>query len=323
MKLVKLTLICLIMALGALMVFDSRLFSREVFSIFQDRIYSAEGQKKAEDFDPESEIFNFPKNDNKEFFKSLEDLSICRKKDVRKFIYLYLTGGREYIRGGIENASFYLPLIEEVFRRHNDLPRELMLLPLLESGFNPRAVSRSKAMGLWQFIKSTGNIMGLKDNRWVDERRDVEKSTGAALQHLRNLYSLYNNWELALAAYNGGAGYISRAMKKTGAKTFWELQKSGVLRDETSEYVSRFAALVIIYQNQKLFGLHREIRTRPLPETLTITAPRPVDINALSRRTGTPVELIRKLNPELKTRFTPDNDRDYTLRLPRKVVSKG
>jgi membrane-bound lytic murein transglycosylase D len=193
---------------------------------------------------------------------------------------------------------------------------DISLLPLLESGFNPYAVSKSRAAGLWQFIRGTSVKFGLKTDRWIDERRDIEKSTQAAINHLKNLYTIFNNWELTLAAYNGGAGHVKRSMQKTGKSNFWELRKTDSLSKETNEYVARFAALLIIYKNQEVFDLHDELNLIEHPETEKIVLEYPVNINHISKISGTSIGVLRELNPQLKRNLTPPYYKQYTLRLP-------
>ncbi|HPJ38706.1 MAG TPA: lytic transglycosylase domain-containing protein [Spirochaetota bacterium] len=316
MKFVKLTAVFSAIAVAATLIFDSTIFSRELFSIFQDRVYTDRGIETVENFDPDGNILFLPSLKNKKFFASIEDLSVCRRKEVRKYIYIYLTRGRDYVKRSIQKSEFYLSIINEIFARHSDVPPELALLPLLESGFNPRAVSRSSAVGLWQFMRGTSEMLDLRTDHWIDERRDIEKSTEAAIRHLKALYSTFNSWELALAAYNGGAGHVGRAMKRTGAKTFWELMESGALRTETSEYVPRFAALLIIYQNQELLQLKDELEMPALPRTDTVRLTSPANIINISKLSGTSLAMLKLLNPELNRNQTPPYYRNYTLRLP-------
>ncbi len=206
--------------------------------------------------------------------------------------------------------------VDNVFRAGNNLPEDLKLLPLLESGFNPRAVSKSNAVGLWQFLSNTSKHLGLRINRWVDERRDIEKSTRAAVRHLSNLYRKFNSWPLALAAYNGGGGYVQRALKRTGASNIWELIDSGELREETSQYLPKFIALTVIYKNRELFGISDEIPhdEKAVPGTYLLDYP--VTLRHISRFAGITERRIRELNPQLKLDMTPPSMRNYSIRVP-------
>lgn len=316
MKFVKLTAVFSAIAVAATLIFDSNIFSRDLFAIFQDRVYTDQGIETVENFDPDENVLFLPSLKNKKFFESIDDLSVCRRKEVRKYIYIYLTRGRDYVKRSIQKSEFYLSIIDEIFARHSDIPPELALLPLLESGFNPRAVSRSSAVGLWQFMRGTSEMLNLRTDNWIDERRDIEKSTEAAIRHLKSLYGIFNSWELALAAYNGGAGHVSRAMKRTGATTFWDLMKLGALRTETSEYVPRFAALLIIYKNQELLQLKDELEMPALPRTDTVRLTGPANMINISKLSGTSLAMLKLLNPQLNSNETPPYYRNYTLRLP-------
>ena len=302
--------------------FNRDLFSWGLFNFFTDTDFSDEGLEKVADFDPDRDILYLPELGNKGFFESIDDLSICRRKDVRKFIYIYLTRGREFTIRGIERRLLYRDIVDSVFGKNPDIPADLACLPLLESGYNPYAVSRSKAVGLWQFVSNTSNPLGLKNNMWVDDRRDLEKSTEAAIRHLRGLYNTFGSWDLALAAYNGGGGHVRRSMNRTNTPDFWNLQKSGALRTETSEYVPRFAALLLIYKNQKLFGISEEIEHPELPETDTIVLRHSVPIKEVARYSDTDINTIRRFNPELRRHITPPDRKSYTLRLPLEGVQK-
>jgi len=301
--------------------YNSTLFSWGLFNLFSDTSYTESGLKKAENFDPDRDILYLPKMDGKSIFQSANDLSICRKKDVRKYIYIYLTSGREYLKKSIERSYIYRDIIDEEFRK-NEIPPELSLLPLLESGFNPNAVSRSRAIGLWQFVSNTSTPLGLRSDRWVEERRDIQKSTQAAIRHLKGLYKTLGSWDLVLAAYNGGCGQVSRAMKKTGAKNIWELIESGVLTRQTSEYVPRFIAMLMIYKNQRLFGISDEISVPRIENSEYVVFEFPVDLKKLSRASGVSIETIKSMNPELNSGMTPPYTNEYVLRMPSRSVKK-
>lgn len=265
----------------------------------------------------ENTFYFLPPVENGDFFESINDLSICKNKQVRKYIFLYLTDGRDFLNAAITRSNRYLKTVEDVFNNNKDIPKDISLLPLLESAFNPYAVSRSKAVGMWQFLKNTSRPLNLKVNNWVDERRDVEKSTIAAIRHLRCLYSTFGSWELALAAYNGGAGQVKRAMRKSKSKTFAQLHASGALKKETSEYVHRFAAMLILYKNQKFFDIETETVQTFQAESESIVFEYPVKINYVSKLTGIPIETLRLMNPELKQNITPLYENKYTLRIPK------
>ncbi|MCU0844444.1 MAG: transglycosylase SLT domain-containing protein [Spirochaetes bacterium] len=261
-----------------------------------------------------------PPSDEKCLFDAVNDLSICDDPEVRRFIHVYLTRGRPYVVRAIRRSRLYLDEVDMIVRNTPGAPPDIALLPLLESGYSPRAVSRSKAVGLWQFLGPTAKILKLQDDAWVDERRDVEKSTIAAMRHLANLQSVFGSWDLALAAYNGGAGHVRRAMNKTRVSTLAGLNKRGALRKETSEYVARYAALLVIYRNQDIFGIADELGETDVRETGVIELEFPAHIGRLARVAGTTVDEIRALNPQLKTVLTPIYERAYRLKLPAEAI---
>lgn len=301
---------------------NTRLLSWGLFNLFTDTEYSLEGLEKVSSFDPDKDILYLPPLKDKDIFESSRDLSICRNKAVRKHIYLYLTSKRGYLIRGIERSYRYEDLIKDVMKKNRDIPEELALLPLLESCFDPRAVSVSKAVGLWQFVDNTARPLGLRSDRWVDERRDVEKSTNAAIRHLRNIRGCFPDWALTLAAYNGGAGYVKRTMDKTGVKNFWKLREGGFLREETSEYIPKYIALMVIYKNQRLFGIKDEIKIPERIDSEYYTLQHPVDLRDVSHLAGVPLQTIRDLNPEINSNSTPPGIPKYQLRVPAEAAKK-
>jgi membrane-bound lytic murein transglycosylase D len=301
---------------------NKKLLSWGLFELFADSKFTREGLSRVENFNPDKDILYLPTLKGKKLFPAVEDLSITRKKSVRKYIYYYLTSGRKYLIRSIERSYLYRDIILDVFRKNRDIPEELSLLPLLESSFDPNAVSESRATGLWQFIRTTATTLGLAHNRWVDERRNVKKSTEAAVDHLRNLYGIFHSWGLALAAYNGGAGYIKWVMNRSGAKDFWELEKSGLLQKETREYVPKFIALLLIYKNQSMFGIRDEVDIPKRRDNGYVTLERATDLHHIAQLTGVSVLTIKNLNPELKYNMTPPSPHTYRLLLPEEGKKK-
>jgi membrane-bound lytic murein transglycosylase D len=301
---------------------DTQLLSWGLFNLFTDTQFSEEGLEKVRDFDPDRDILYLPAIGNKDIFEASRDLSVYRNRAVRMHVYLYLTSKREYLVRAIRQSYIYEDAIREILKQNGDLPEELGLLPLLESCFNPYAVSSSRAVGLWQFLENTSRPLGLKSDRWVDERRSVEKSTAAAFRHLRSMRSIFPRWDLALAAYNGGAGYVRRTMDGMGVKDYWQLRDRGLIRPETAEYVPKFIALMLIYKNQRLFGVADEVARPEKTETAYVTLERPVDLKDVERLSGVPVRTIRGLNPELNSTLTPPAAKNYRLNLPAEAKKK-
>lgn len=163
------------------------------------------------------------------------------------------------------------PVMEEIFARHG-IPKDLVYLCLVESGANPYAVSCSGATGYWQFIPDTAKHYGLQVNRWVDERKHLEKSTEAAALYLKDLYAIFGDWLLAIAAYNAGEGAITRLMKDKGVRTFWDISHTMTIKPETIDYVPKFIATVMITKNREKYGLPKlepeSIRPLYVPNTV-------------------------------------------------------
>ena len=267
------------------------------------------------DFDADRDVLYVPPLAGRDLFASIGDLSVLRRNSVRGYVYHYQTSGRRYVTDAVLRAGRYMHVVDEIFARNADIPADLKLLPLLESGFNPYAVSRSNAVGPWQFLNGTAALLGISNNSWVDERKSIHRSTEAAVKHLRSLYRTFNSWELALAAYNGGAGYVRRAMNKYGARDFWELRAKGGLRTETAEYVPRFAALAVLYKNPDLYMLDG-IAPALAARTRLVEFEYPADLRKISRVTGTPLELLHAYNPEIRKNITPPNSIRYKLLIP-------
>ncbi len=236
-------------------------------------------------------------------------------KQVVKFIDYYAYRGRKGFKRILKKGHKYFPMIKKVLKE-NGLPEELAYLPIIESSFNLGALSHKGASGLWQFIEGTGRLYGLRSNWWIDERRDVEKSTLAAAKHLKCLYNSFGDWYLALAAYNAG-GKIWRAIRKYKTRDFWLLCKKGkrYLRKETRDYVPKFIAVMIICENLNKFGFE-EIEAEPPVLYDVVEIPDATDLKIIAECAGTTVDEIKKLNPELKQWATPPKFYNYKLRIP-------
>jgi hypothetical protein len=161
--------------------------------------------------------------------------------------------GRRFIERSLLKREEYLPVIREIFAEEG-VPEDLINVALIESGFNKDARSYAGAVGMWQFMKSTGRSYGLEVSRKVDDRKNVVDSTIAAARHLRDLYGIFGDWYLALAAYNAGIGGVSRAITRAGSSDFWVVAKKGRLKRQTIEYVPRFIAATIIVNDLEGHG---------------------------------------------------------------------
>ena len=235
----------------------------------------------------------------------------------RVLSYVELFQGRlhEFLESGMRRGSKYLPMIQQVFAAEG-LPPDLAYVPLVESAFRPDAISRASATGVWQFMKGTALENGLRHDWYIDERSDPEKATVAAANYLKTLGETFGgDWQLALASYNSGPGRVQKAMKRAGRSDFWSLTaKPAALPRETSEYVPMILAAILIARNPAQYGFSFESEESPLFETVRL--PRAVELRRVAEWTGTPVETLRSLNPELRRPMTPIKDEGYALRVP-------
>jgi len=225
--------------------------------------------------------------------------------------------GINTINAVLGRGSLYLPFIKEEVARRN-MPPELAYLPVIESGFIITARSKSGAMGLWQFMLNSISPYKIRVTDFMDERRDFEKSTIAALQKLDENYKTLGSWELALAAYNSGLNAINKIVKRTGRNDYWELIKKGDLKPETQNYVPKLIAANYIISQPRKYGIniwHEKVDWTAIP------LKRQISIDILAKETGVSRELLRALNAELLHGISP-LESDYTLKVPTAYLDK-
>lgn len=237
---------------------------------------------------------------------------------VREFIDMYVNRLRQKVAFVLSANNLYMPIIEEALDLYN-LPLELKYLPIIESAMNPTATSRQGAVGLWQFMYTTGKVYGLKSTSLIDERRDPIKSTRAAARYLKDLFDIYHDWNLVLAAYNCGPGTINKAIRRAGGeKDFWALYN--FLPKETRGYVPAFIAanyIMTYYCEHNISPLKMN-----LPEnTDTIHVNRPLNLQQVSAVCNISLDQLRALNPIYKKDIIPGNEQPYPLRLPTNLIS--
>jgi membrane-bound lytic murein transglycosylase D len=235
---------------------------------------------------------------------------------VAKYLALFQEGRRrEQLDLAFERSGRYrAQILAEI--RARDLPEELWVVPVIESGYKVNAYSRTRAVGLWQFMTSTARRYGLVVNEWVDERRDPIKSTQAALNYLKDLYEWFNNWDFALAAYNRGEGGIHRDIKRSHIADFMEMAELGATHRETQNHVPQIHAAAIIAKHAKQYGF--ELKDVRAPGD-TVVIDYMVDLEVAAECAGTTEPILREMNPELRTWCTPVLSKDYPtykLKLP-------
>lgn len=232
------------------------------------------------------------------------------QKEIDRF-----TSGREidFFVESYKRSGKYRPQILKELKKAG-LPAELSWLPLIESGYKANALSRARALGLWQFISSTGYKFGLKRDKYIDERLDFEKSTIAATQYLNELHQIFGDWTTALAAYNCGEGKVLRVIRSQNINyldNFWDLYE--LLPRETRRYVPRFLATLHIVQNPKKYGMENVVTYPPLQYDI-LQVSKQVHLKNVAKEIGTTENQLRELNPELRYRILPSEN--YDLRVP-------
>lgn len=236
---------------------------------------------------------------------------------VKSYINTYTVKRRDRTEKMLGRTTIYFPLFDK-YLEEAQLPSELKYLSIVESALNPIAISRSGAVGLWQFMPPTGKDYGLRINSTVDERRDPNKSTKAALKYLSKLYNRYGNWELALAAYNGGPGRVNRAVKRGRSKNFWRIQKH--LPKETRNYVPAFIAATYIMNYYEMHNLVPSYPESDLQSARSEMIYDRLSFYDIGNITGTPMYLIEKLNPSFKRKYIPSSQRGNWVILPEQYM---
>ena len=237
---------------------------------------------------------------------------------VKNYINRYIDPRSGTISRILGMSQYYFPIIEEALLRA-ELPVELRALPIIESALSTTAVSPMGAVGLWQFMPTTGKSYGLEINSLVDERRDPYRATQAACRYLKDLYNIYNDWTLAIAAYNCGPGNVNKAIARSGGKTFWEIYD--YLPRETRGYVPAFIGATYAYAYHQLHEI--EPTEAPIPLSVdTLHIARLMHLNQISSTIDVPLETLRQLNPQYKLDIIPATTKAYTLVLPQRNVAQ-
>jgi membrane-bound lytic murein transglycosylase D len=233
---------------------------------------------------------------------------------VRMFINYFQTRGRDQFALWLARSGKYSPMMQGILAEYG-LPGDLVYLALIESGFSPRAYSVAHAVGPWQFISATARRYGLHIDWWTDERRDFEKSTHAAASYLRDLYGMFESWDLAAAAYNAGEGKIMRGLSRYKSDGYAELIRHRYLAQETKDYVPKMYAALSIAKEPEKYGFDNVQYKDPLIFD-RVEIPGGTDLYALGEIIGVPFEMLRELNPEIRRFCTPPSRETYEMRVP-------
>jgi membrane-bound lytic murein transglycosylase D len=247
------------------------------------------------------------------------DLPLTVNDQVLSFVNFFQTPrGRAIVETGLRRSGRYREMISRVLREEG-LPQDLIYLAQAESAFQPLALSRAGARGIWQFVAYRGQEYGLRHTWWIDERQDPEKATHAAARHLRDLYNLYGDWYLAMAAYNCGPGNVQKGIERTGYADFWELYKRNVLPRETKNYVPIIIALTLIAKDAAHYNIQADPEA-PIP-TDVVKPGRAIDLRLVAETIDVDVETLRALNPALLRLATPE-DPSFELHLPQGTAER-
>jgi membrane-bound lytic murein transglycosylase D len=233
-------------------------------------------------------------------------------QQVQFFLDRFTRERRQVVDRWFGRAGRYLEMIRDTLRDRG-LPEDLAFVAMIESGFNPVAVSRAGAKGLWQFMAGTARRYGLRVDQWVDERFDPEKSTRAAAAYLRDLYAQFGSWSLAQAAYNAGERTVERAIQVVGSTDFWALARSSSLKQETKEFVPQIHAATVIGQDPSRYGF--DVAGHSSSDVEFVSVPPGTNLTTVARAVGVSTDTLRTLNPVLVKGVTPPGA-PYRLRVP-------
>lgn len=238
---------------------------------------------------------------------------------VQSFIDYFTVRNRDYTKQFVAKSHYYFPIFEEQLANYN-IPDELKYLSIVESGLRPNAISRAGAAGLWQFMPATGRGLGLKQSWYIDERMNPWEATEAACKYLKSLYSIFGDWELALAAYNTGPGNVRKAIRRSGyKKTFWEIYPW--LPRETRSYVPQFVAVVYTMKYlEDHFFFQNEIGQDILYQYDTLHTRGYIHLETLANQLDVCLDDIINLNPQIIRGATPEGTKVYPIKLPAEVI---
>ncbi len=290
-------------------------------SLTRDRLEAAleaaelNGEELAFELDPVTDVLSFDVGRVRDRY----DIPVEMNELVAQYIHFFQGGGRKWFRRWMSRSHRYIPLMQPILEAKG-LPRDTVYLSMIESGFNTQAKSWAKAVGPWQFIPGTAKMFKLRDDFWVDERRDPIKATYAAADYLGLLYQTLGHWYLAWAGYNTGGGRVRRMIETYGTRSFWELSEKRGFARETKHYVPKLIAAALVAKHPEAFGFTRDEFEPEGPfEFDEVKLTDSVDLEVIAQASGASLADLQEFNPELKRWCTPPaTEADpYTLRLPR------
>jgi membrane-bound lytic murein transglycosylase D len=244
------------------------------------------------------------------------DLPVVYNDEVKNWVGYFTGPGRKHFAVYLERKARMEPVILPKLKEAG-IPQDLIYLAMIESGFSTQAASHAGAVGPWQFIRSTGRIFGMKQDWWLDERRDPHKSTGAAVAYLSRLHAEFGDWALACAAYNSGEQKIRNAISRLNTRDFWTIARNRrALRRETKDYVPKMMAAAIIGKNPEQFGFKSYPADPALTQYSEVRIPRAENLRTIAKVAGVDRDTIALLNPELLRCCTPPQRGAYTVRVP-------
>lgn len=242
------------------------------------------------------------------------DLPIRYNAEVAKWVAIYTGRGRAAFARKLARKGRYEAVIREALRRHG-LPQDLEWLVLVESGFRATAVSRANAVGMWQFLLPTAGDYGLRVDRWVDERRDPAAASEAGCRLLADLHGRFGSWELAMAAFNAGIGYVTEAVRRYNSNDFWTIARYDYLPAKSAQYVGMVLAATMVGENPAAFGFGPVVPETP-PEVVAVSIAGGVRLSTLAKAAGVDVQTLEKLNPALRKARTPRGDDRWSVWIP-------
>jgi membrane-bound lytic murein transglycosylase D len=300
---------------------ESTQIAEQLDSLMALHVFQFEGSKLPANYDS-TLVPTFPDSIYAQRLATLDaqtPLELEYNEVVKRYIELYTLKRREQVSRMLALGEYYFPMFEETLDRYN-IPLEIKYLAVVESALNPKARSRVGAKGLWQFMYSTGKLMGLKANSYVDERSDPYKSTVAACEYMTRLYNIFGDWNLVLAAYNSGPGNVNKAIRRSGGKrSYWELRP--YLPRETAGYVPAFIAATYTMSYAAEHNLYASLKVPFFYHTDTALVDEQISFDQLNMWLGIDKEIIRFLNPSYKYEIIPKVDgQKHYLVLPRQQM---